>query len=494
MRRDIVIDMSEVETRAALLEDGKVVEFFFERAVELRLAGNVYKGIVENVLPGIQSAFVNIGLDKNAFLFVGDMLLDEKRKDVKIEGLIKVGEEVIVQVTKEPMGTKGARVSTKVTLPGRYVVFMPGIDVVGVSHRISSGEERERLKKVVERLRPKGSGIIVRTVAEGKSTEEIKADIESLVRLWNRIKKKAEMTAAPALLYQEASLIYALVRDVVDENVENVWINSFFGYQKLRDFVESILPHLAERVRFFESRENIFEHFGLQREIERALSRKVWLRSGGYLVFDRTEAMTVIDVNTGKFVGKKDLQETILKTNLEAAEEIARQVRLRDIGGIILIDFIDMEKKEHRRQVVRTLEEFLSRDRTRCTVVEMSELGLVEMTRKRVRKSLDSFLRESCPFCEGEGRVLSLETIAVNFLRRVEEISRHTASSVLGFAVGTELGKYLSAEGGRFLHNLERLYGKEILWKVDEALPPRRYSIVGVGGEEVREKMREIPS
>jgi len=492
LRRDIVIDMSEVETRAALLEDGKVVEFFFERAVELRLAGNIYKGVVENVLPGIQSAFVNIGLDKNAFLFIGDMLLDEKRKDVKIENLIRVGEEIIVQVAKEPMGTKGARVSTKITLPGRYVVFMPGMDVVGVSHRIASGEERERLKRIVERIRPNGSGIIVRTAAEGKSVEEIREDIESLVRLWHRIQKKAEITTAPALLYQEASLIYALVRDIVDESVENIWINSFFGYQKLKDFIESLVPHLAERVHFFEGRENIFEHFGLQKEIERALSRKVWLRSGGYLVFDRTEAMTVIDVNTGKFVGKKDLQETILKTNLEAAEEIARQVRLRDIGGIILIDFIDMEKKEHRRQVVRALEEFLSRDRTRCTVVDMSELGLVEMTRKRVRKSLDSLLREPCPFCEGEGRVLSLETVAVNFLRKVEEICRHTSSSVLGFAVGEELGGYLASEGERFLQNLRKLYGKEILWKVSRNLPSRRYSIVGVGDEEVRTRMQEI--
>lgn len=487
-----MIDMSEVEIRAALLEDGKVVEFFFERALELRLAGNIYKGVVENVLPGIQSAFVNIGLDKNAFLFVGDMLLDEKRKDAKIEGLVRVGEEIIVQVAKEPMGTKGARVSTKITLPGRYVVFMPGMDVIGVSHRIASSEERERLRKIIERVRPNGSGVIVRTAAEGRSAEEIRADIESLVRLWDRIRKKAEMTAAPALLYQEASLVYALVRDIVDESVENIWTNSFFGYQKLRDFVESIAPRLAERVRFFESRENIFEHFGLQKEIERALSRKVWLRSGGYLVFDRTEAMTVIDVNTGKFVGKKDLQETIFKTNLEAAEEIARQVRLRDIGGIILIDFIDMEKREHRRQVVRALEESLSRDRTRCTVVEMSELGLVEMTRKRVRKSLDSFLRESCPFCEGEGRVLSLETIAVNFLRKIEEICRHTSSSILGFAVGRELGEYLVSEGERFLRNLERLYGKEILWKVSKELPPRRYSVVGVGGEEIRTRMNEV--
>lgn len=492
MRREIVIDMSEVETRAALLEDGKVVEFFFERALELRLAGNIYKGVVENVLPGIQSAFVNIGLDKNAFLFIGDMLLDEKRKDVRIEDLVRVGEEIIVQVVKEPMGTKGARASTKITLPGRYVVFMPGMDVVGVSHRIVSDEERERLKKIVERLRPSKAGIIVRTAAEGKSVEEIREDIESLIRLWERIKKKAEMTAAPALLYQEASLIYALVRDVVDESVEHIWINSFFGYQKLRDFIESVAPHLAERVHFFESRENIFEHFSLHKEIERALSRKVWLKSGGYLVFDRTEAMTVVDVNTGKFVGKKDLQETILKTNLEAAEEIARQVRLRDIGGIILIDFIDMEKKEHRRQVVRALEEFLSRDRTRCTVVEMSELGLVEMTRKRVRKSLDSLLREPCPFCEGEGRILSLETVAVNFLRKVEEICRHTVSSVLAFAVGEELGRYLASEGERFLQNLRKLYGKEILWKVSKSLPPRRYSIIGVGEEEVRARVEEI--
>lgn len=489
MKKEIVIDMSEVEIRAALLEDGKVVEFFFERFNESRLAGNVYKGTVENVLPGIQSAFVNIGLDKNAFLFIGDALLDEKGKG-RIEELFRPGEEIIVQVAKEPMGTKGARVTTKVALPGRYVVLMPGMDTVGVSHRVSSAEERERLKRLVERLKPPKNGIIVRTAAEGRTAEEIKEDIETLLRLWNRIVRKAEIIASPALLYEEASLVYTLVRDLVGEEIESIWINSFFGYQKLRDFVGSIAPNLVNRVKWFESRENIFAHFGLEREIERALSRKVWLKSGGYLVFDRTEAMTVIDVNTGKFVGKKDLQETIFKTNLEAAEEIARQVRLRDIGGIILIDFIDMGRKEHRKQVVKHLEMALSRDRTRCTVVDMSELGLVEMTRKRVRKSLDSFLRESCACCDGEGRVLSLETIAIGLLRKIEEICGHASSTVVGFTVGKELGTYLEEARG-VLENIEKLYGKKLVWKVDSSLPPRRYAIAGVGGEEVKERIEK---
>ncbi|MGC8777276.1 MAG: ribonuclease E/G, partial [Candidatus Caldatribacteriaceae bacterium] len=291
LKKEIVIDMSEVEIRAALLEDGKVVEFFFERFNESRLAGNVYKGTVENVLPGIQSAFVNIGLDKNAFLFIGDALLDEKGKG-RIEELFRPGEEIIVQIAKEPMGTKGARVTTKVALPGRYVVLMPGMDTVGVSHRIASAEERERLKKLVERLKPARNGIIVRTAAEGRTAEEIKEDIEALVRLWNRIVHKADIIASPALLYEEASLVYTLVRDLMGEEIESIWINSFFGYQKLRDFVGSIIPNLVNRVKWFESRENIFAHFGLERELERALSRKVWLKSGGYLVFDRTEAMT----------------------------------------------------------------------------------------------------------------------------------------------------------------------------------------------------------
>ncbi len=492
MRKEIVIDMSEIEIRAALLEDGKAVEFFFERFNESCLAGNVYKGTVENVLPGIQSAFVNIGLDKNAFLFIGDVLLDEKSKVTKVEELFRPGEEIIVQVAKEPMGTKGARVTTKIALPGRYVVFMPGMDTVGVSHRIASTEERERLKRIVERIRPPRSGIIVRTAAEGRSAEEMKDDIETLHRLWSRILRKCEIIASPALLYEEASLVYALVRDLMNEEIESVWINSFFGYEKLRDFVGSIIPHLVDRVKYFESRENIFVHFGLEREIEQVLSRKVWLRSGGYLVFDRTEAMTVIDVNTGKFVGKKDLQETIFKTNLEAAEEIARQVRLRDIGGIILIDFIDMGKKEHRKHVVKALKESLARDRTRCTVIDMSELGLVEMTRKRVRKGLDSFLRESCPCCNGEGRVISLETVAVTLLRRIEEICAHTSSPVVGFTVGKELGEYLEKEGERVLGNIGKLYGKKVVWKIDGTLSPRKYTIAGVGGEEIREKIEKV--
>ncbi|HSV30899.1 MAG TPA: Rne/Rng family ribonuclease [Atribacteraceae bacterium] len=489
MKKDLIIDMSEIETRAALLEDGRVVEFFFERATESRLAGNIFKGIVENVLPGIQSAFINTGFEKNAFLFIGDVLFDEKSKPKRIEELFKTSQEVIVQVAKEPMGTKGARITTKITLPGRYVVIMPGMDTVGVSHRISSADERDRLKRLVERVRSPDTGIIVRTVAEGKKMEDLREDIENLGRLWKRIQKKAEIISSPAILYEEASILYTLVRDVVDDDLANLWINSYFGYQKLKDFVESIIPRLSNRIRLFDSRENIFDHFGLNREIEKALSRKVWLKSGGYLVFDRTEAMTVIDVNTGKFVGKKNLQETILKTNLEAAQEIARQVRLRDLGGIILIDFIDMGRKEHQKEVVRKLELALSCDRTRCTVVEMSELGLVEMTRKRVRKNLDSILRESCQCCDGDGKMPSLETVAIHFLRKLEEICRHSTSTTIAFLVGEDLGMYLDQHGKKFIDNLMRVYTKEIVWNTDSAVSPRRYTITGVGEEAIRESL-----
>ncbi len=489
MKKEIVIDMSEIEIRAALIEEGKVVEFFFERATESRLAGNIFKGVVENVLPGIQSAFINTGFDKNAFIFIGDVLFAEKNKPKRIEEVFKPGQEVVVQVAKEPMGTKGARVTTKITLPGRYVVVMPGMSMLGVSHRVSSAEERDRLKKLVDRLKPPDMGVIVRTVAEGKKMEEIKEDIETLLRLWKRIQKKAEIIASPAVLYEEASLLYTLVRDVMDDNVTKVWINSYFGFQKLKDFIDSVIPRLGDRVALFSSRENIFEHFGLNREIEKALSRKVWLKSGGYLVFDRTEAMTVIDVNTGKYVGKKNLQETILKTNLEAAQEIARQVRLRDLGGIILIDFIDMGRKDHKKELVRTLQNALACDRTRCTVIEMSELGLVEMTRKRVRKNLDTFLREPCQCCGGEGKTLSIETVAVQFLRKVEEICRHSSASTIGFTVGEELAAFLERTGKTYLDNLQRVYSKNILWSVSRSLTPRRYSITGVGEEEVRERM-----
>ncbi len=491
MKKDIIIDMSEVEVRAALLENGRVVEFFFERSTENRLAGNIFKGIVENVLPGIQSAFVNTGFDKNAFLFIGDILFDEKGKNKSIDQILHTGKEIVVQVAKEPMGTKGARVTTKISLPGRYVVLMPGMNSIGVSHRISSSEEREKLKKLVEKIKPDHMGVIVRTVAEGKSNEEIKEDIESLVRLWNRIMKKAELISAPAMLYEEASLIYTLVRDVVDDSLGEIWINSYFGFQKLKDFVESIIPRLTNRIRFFERKENIFDHFNLNRELEKAMSHKVWLRSGGYLVFDRTEAMTVVDVNTGKYIGKKDLQETILKTNLEAAEEIARQVRLRDIGGIILIDFIDMGKKEHQKQVINTFEQFLSHDRTRSSVVQMSELGLVEMTRKRVRKNLDAILCEPCSCCQGDGRVLSLETTAIHLMRKIEEICRNSFSTTIAFVVGEELGGYLKNSGEIFLTNLKKIYGKELAWKIDTVLPPRRYTILGVGESDVKESLKK---
>jgi ribonuclease G len=304
--------------------------------------------------------------------------------------------------------------------------------------------------------------------------------------------KKAELISAPAVLYEEASLIYTLIRDVVDDNLGEIWINSYFGFQKLKDFIESMIPRFVDRIHFFDSKENIFDHFNLNRELEKALSRKVWLKSGGYLVFDRTEAMTVIDVNTGKYIGKKDLQETILKTNLEAAEEIARQVRLRDIGGIILIDFIDMGKKEHQKMVMNVFEQFLSHDRTRSSLVQMSELGLVEMTRKRVRKNLDAILCQPCNCCQGEGRVLSMETIAINFLRRVEEICRHSQSTTIGFTVGQELGDYLKNNGKIFLNNLKKVYSKELVWKIDPNLSLRRYSIVGVGEDGIRESIDKI--
>lgn len=404
MKREIVVDVRAGQTRVALLEEGVLVELYLEEGPGDRLVGNIYRGRVKNVLPGMQAAFVDIGLARNAFLHAGDLLPPGTPFLPGISDLLKPGQEIVVQVVKEPMGTKGARVTTRITLPGRYLVLMPTVNYIGISRRIEEEEERERLRELALRCRPPGMGLIVRTAARGAAEEDLFREVEVLCALWEKICRRAEEHPVPGLIHRDLELVQRTLRDVFTGDVHRLVVNSRAAYEAIMDWLELVAPALRYRV-FLREGEDLFWFYGLEPEIRRALARRVWLACGGYLVFDQTEALTVIDVNTGKYVGGASLEETVLKTNLEAAREIARQLRLRNIGGIIIIDFIDMSREDHRRQVLKVLEEELARDRTRTQVLGITQLGLVEMTRKKTRPSLAELLLRTCPCCEGQGRV-----------------------------------------------------------------------------------------
>lgn len=436
MSQEIIINSTPQQIRVALLEDEHVAEVSIERRKHRGIVGNIYKGRVTKVLPGMQAAFVDIGLKKDAFLYVLDVydnLEDDETEELGngesenetppqrkkrshrrplIQELLKRDQEILVQISKEPLGTKGARVTCHISLPGRYIVFMPTVEHVGVSRKIIGHTERNRLRKIIKELKPASSGFIVRTAGEGREEGDLTADIEFLTRLWSTIKKKSEPMRAPALAHEDLNLILRTVRDLFTHNVGKLVLDSEEEHQKVVEFTEATMPHLTDRIRLFVKDMPIFDHYGIEAELEKALQRKVRLKSGGYLVIDRAEALVAIDVNTGKFVGKKNLEDTIVRTNLEAAKEVARQVRLRDLGGIIIVDFIDMESEENKKRVVSTLENELVHDRARTNVLELTELGLVQMTRKRVRESLKQLLYQPCPYCKGMAFIKSEEIVA----------------------------------------------------------------------------------
>ena len=474
MPKEILINVDRDETRAAVLEQGELVEIYIERPVNQRVAGNIYKGKVENVLPGMQAAFVNIGLERNSFLYIDDALPgkgeeDEDFEDLKsltIKDVLKVGQEVTVQVAKEPIGTKGARVTRHITLPGRYLVLMPSVDYIGVSRRIENEAERDRLRALAERIKPAGVGVIVRTVAEGTDEAELAQDAEFLIRVWSRIQSRARTVSAPALLHKDLGLVYRIIRDAFSEEVDKLVIDSRSEYEKVIELLEITSLRLKDRVQYFQAKDRaLFDIYGIESEIDKALKKRVWLKSGGYIVIDHTEALTSIDVNTGKFVGTTNLADTVFKTNLEAAREIARQLRLRDIGGIIVIDFIDMEIPEHRHQVLRVLEDALKPDRTKANVLGLTQLGLVEMTRKKVRQSLDDVLQRPCPYCDARGKVLSEETMSRKVRTDIRRILRHTTAEAILVEVHPSVAALLIGSGGVNLRELERETSKTIYIK-----------------------------
>ncbi len=494
MTKEILVSIDQDEIRAAVLEDGVLVEIYIERASAARVVGNIYKGRVENVLPGMEAAFVSIGLERNAFLYVSDALAPrgEDNEEIvppprtrNIKDLLRPGQELILQITKEPIGTKGARVTSHATLPGRYCVLMPTVEYVGVSRRIEDPAERDRLRKLADKLRPPDTGIIIRTAAEGRSDAEIAGDIRFLSHLWTRIGNRARTSSAPALLHRDLGLTFRMVRDHFTEDVTRFIVDSKQEYDRVMELLDEMSPNLKSRVSIFESRDrSLFDTYGVEQEIEKASRKKVWLRSGGYIIIDQTEALTVIDVNTGKFVGSTNLEDTVLRNNLEAAYEIARQLRLRDIGGIIIADFIDMESPEHRHRVVHTLNEAVKRDRTKTHILGLTQLGLVEMTRKKVREGLEDVLTKPCPYCEGRGKVLAEETMAGRVRRQIKDVLRNSDSEAVLIEVHPSVASLVIGPSGNNLKDLEKELGRSIFVRGAEDCHIEEIRVRGLGPRE----------
>ena len=500
---EIAISVAQEETRVAVIDSGVVTDLFGDRAKQKDFVGNVYKGKVAKVLPGMQAAFVDIGLDKAAFLHVSDLSLDSEPGDTlvdadededkdadmlrprrqsskPIEQLLSEGQELMVQISKGPIGTKGPRVTTYVSFPGRYLVFMPNVEHIGVSRRIARDEERARLKDIMKRVRHPGCGYIVRTVSEGVKEDELRSDVEFLHVLWQDILTKRAELAAPALLHADLSLSFRVVRDLFGKKVERLWIDSRQEYEAVRDFVQRFSPEQASRIHFYDKEESLFDHLGVEQELARALSRKVWLKSGGYIVVDHTEAMTVIDVNTGRFVGKRDQEETILRNNLEAAREVAYQIRLRGIGGIIIVDFIDMEREKNRDKVYHALVDAMASDKARTRISRISDLGLVEISRERVREDLLRSLSEPCHYCEGRGYTKSPTTVAYEIFREIRRIGKGAEQQRIVIGAHPTVAGLLQDEERQGLETLERNCSAKVIVMPDERLHLEQYDLTVV--------------
>ncbi len=552
MSNEIIINATPEETRVALLENKVLTELYFDRKRDRGILGNVYKGVVEKVLPGMQAAFIDIATEKAAFLYVADVITvkeipsrqtgeeevealefeegwdakdgsgegeedqnngngvvtggedregeealgpftspdsiseappvitrPRRRSHQGIEELLREGQEVVVQVSKGPIGTKGPRVTTYISLPGRYLVHLPQVNHLGISRRIGRDDERARLKEMICRLRKKGTGFIVRTVSEGMTENEVQNDIEFLELVWENIVKKQEKLKAPALLHTDLDLVFRTVRDLFTKEIDRLVIDSKAEYEGIKEFVGNYLPSFSSRVELWDKEEPIFEAFGLETVIARARNRRVWLKSGGYLVIDRAEALTVIDVNTGRFVGKRGLglEETILKNNLEAAKEIAWQLKLRNIGGIIIIDFIDMEKEKNREKVFRALSDALKSDKAKTRLLKISDLGLVEMSRERTHESLSRVLCEPCPYCEGRGYIQSPATICYEIFREIRRMSPSPQDKKIVIAAHPSVIGFLYEQERAGMETLERGLHKKIVLKVDANFHGEQYDI-----------------
>ena len=535
MTKEMIISSSAHETRVAILEDDQVAEIFIERERSRGVVGNLYKGRVSKVLPGMQSAFVDLGLERDGFLYVSDVVatfeefdrLDtdddevpaagsnghgdgaprqaqggsrgngggrrdrdrdrETGNEPKIEELLKEGQEIIVQVAKEPLGTKGARLTSHATMPGRFLVFMPTVDHVGVSRKIDSRDERSRLRGIVREFREQHGftgGVIIRTAAAGRPKEDIVSDLSYFHRVWTEIRQKSEGSRAPAVVYREASLVAKLLRDLLTEEFSAIRIDNEHEYRRVLELVERIMPALAPKVKLYQKEYPILEEYGVQSEIDKALRSKVWLKSGGSIVINQTEALVAIDVNTGRYVGKKTagrLEDTILKTNLEAVKEIVRQIRLRDLGGIIVLDFIDMEEKKNRQKVLQTVEQELRKDRAPSKALQVSDFGLVIITRKRVKQSLERVLTEPCPYCAGSAVIKSSSTICYEILIEVKKVSADLDGQSLILRVNPDIARAFRDEERVAFKDLKQSLGRDIAIRPDAQLHHEQFDLMAIG-------------
>ncbi len=476
MAAELIINVTFNEMRMAFLENGVLVEFFIERKNDKNMVGNIYKGRVARIVPGMDAAFVDIGLEKSAFLYVGDIMLDkamyEEYEDSdlvfpveineRIEGVLEEGQELIVQVSREPIGQKGTKVTSKITLPGRLLVLMPQTQHIGVSRRIDQEEERKRLAAILKEICPKGFGLIARTASESKSTEELTSDLGFLMRIWESIQEKAKHTRAPSILHQDLGLILRVIRDLHSHNLKRIIVDDDALYRKIGEFLKEYLPEEGCEAIYFDEKDSIFEAYGIEIDVAKLAQKKIWLKSGGYIVFDYTEALTVIDVNTGRYLGKKGLEDTILRTNLEAVKEIAYQIRLKNVGGIIVVDFIDMERKDSRELVFQTLLETLKKDRIKTFVYPISEIGLVQMTRKRTRHNVVNMLTEPCPTCDGTGYVKSRHAVCYEVLRELRSFCKKEAANRLDVHLSPEVASFIYEEEKSAIEFIENTFKTKI--------------------------------
>ena len=514
MTKEMIISSNGHQTMVAILEDDLVAELFIERERQRGVVGNVYKGRVSKVLPGMQSSFIDIGVERDGFLYVAEVIdtleefeklaapdddegggkaapsrsreEDRERQEAKIEDLLREGQEILVQVVKEPLGTKGARLTSHVTMPGRFLVFMPTVDHIGVSRKIESREERARLRGIVREFRETAGfvgGVIIRTAAAGRPKEDIVSDLAAFHQIWTDVRRRMESSRAPAVVYREQNLVGKLIRDLLTSDFQAIRVDNAADHQRVLETVERILPALASRVSLYDRPFPIFEEFGVQAEIDKALKSKVGLKSGGSIVINQTEALVAIDVNTGRYVGKKTsgrLEDTIVKTNLEAAKEIVRQVRLRDLGGIIVLDFIDMEEKKNRQKVLQSVELELKKDRSPSKALQVSDFGLIIITRKRVKQSLERVLTEPCPYCSGTGVIKGSATICYEILSEIRKIGAELDGNRLMLRVNPDIARALKQEEREVLRELQQLIGKDVLVRADLQLHHEQFDLMAV--------------
>jgi ribonuclease G len=506
MNKEMIVSSNGHQTMVAILEDDLVSEVFIERDRQRGVVGNVIKGRVSKILPGMQSAFVDIGLERDGFLYVSDVVDtieeferlesgDEDEEEAngdrtpkggpapKIEDLIREGQEIIVQVAKEPLGTKGARLTSHVTMAGRFLVFMPTVDHIGVSRKIESREERGRLRGIVRQFREKQGftgGVIIRTAAAGRPEEDIVSDLVYFQKIWTEVRQRVDSVRAPAVVYREQGLVTKIVRDLLTDEFTAIRIDNRQEHRRVKDMIDRVMPSMTGRLKLYEKDFPIFEEYGVQTEIEKALKSKVWLKSGGYIVINQTEALVAIDVNTGRYVGKKNgrLEDTIVKTNLEAVKEIVRQVRLRDLGGIIVLDFIDMEEKKNRQKVLQAVELELKKDRSPSKALAVSDFGLIIITRKRVKQSLERVMTEPCPYCSGSGVIKSASTICYEILDEVRKVGPEVEGPGIVLRVNPDIARALKEEESGVLRELKSTLRKDIILRADTHLHHEQFDVM----------------